>query len=228
MTLIIHGSPLSPFTRKVTLSALEKNIDFQSCDLNPYTETERVAGLNPLKQIPIIEHNEFTLADSSAICSYFEAAFPEMQALLPDDAKAKGSALWIEKYADTKLFEAISEGVFRPIFITQFLGKAPDLVTVEDAIQNRLPEPLSYLEAQLSARNWFAGDQLSIADIAVYAQMVNLDHAQHLPSQEYYPELIGHYYRMQDRPVIAGLFKSEKAFLSDAIRQLSQKYQSGS
>ena len=150
-----------------------------------------------------------------------------MQALLPNDAKAKGSALWIEKYADTKLFEAISEGVFHPIFINQFFGKAPDLATVEDAIQNRLPEPLSYLEAQLSADNWFSGDQLSIADIAVYSQMVNLDHAQHLPTQEDYPKLIGHYYRMQDRPVVANLFKSEKAFLSEAIRQLSQKYQNG-
>lgn len=227
MTLIIHGSPVSPFTRKVTLSALEKNIDFQSRDLNPYAETERVAGLNPLKRIPIIQHNEFTLADSSAICGYFESAFPEMQALLPDDAKAKGLALWIEEYADTKLFEAISEGVFRPIFINQFLGKVPDLVTVEDAVRNRLPEPLSYLEAQLSTGNWFAGDQLSIADIAVYSQMVNLDHARHLPSQENYPKLIDHYYRMQDRPVVAGLFKSEQAFLSEAIRQLSQKTRSG-
>jgi len=60
---------------------------------------------------------------------------------------------------------------------------------VEDAIRNRLPEPLSYLEAQLIARSWFVGDQLLIADIAVYSQMVNLDHAQHLPSQENYPEL---------------------------------------
>ena len=226
MTLIIHGSPVSPFTRKVTLSALEKNIDFQSRDLNPYTEAEKVANLNPVKQIPIIQHDEFTLADSSAICGYFEAAFPEMLALLPDDAKAKGSALWIEEYADTKLFEVISDGIFRPIFINQLLGKDTDLDKVKDAVQNRLPEPLSYLEAQLSDRDWFAGNQLSIADIAVYSQMVNLDHAQRLPSQEKYPELMGHYYRMQDRPVVSGLFKFEQAFLSKAMKQLTQKNRS--
>lgn len=221
MTLIIHGSPLSPFTRKVTLSALEKNIDFQSRDLNPYTEKQRLSGLNPLKRIPIIQHNEFTLADSSAICGYFEAAFPEMKSLSPDDAKAKGLALWIEEYADTKLFEAISEGVFRPIFVNQLLGKAPDLITVEDAVRNRLPEPLSYLEAQLSVSDWFAGDQFSVADIAVYAQMVNLDHAQRIPYQQDYPYLISHYHRMKDRPVIANLFKSEQTFLSAAISELS-------
>lgn len=221
MTLIIHGSPLSPFTRKVTLSALEKNMNFQSRDLNPYAHKERLAGLNPLKRIPIIQHNEFTLADSSAICGYFEAAFPEMQTLSPDGAQAKGLALWIEEYADTKLFEVISEGVFRPIFINQSLGKAPDLATVEDAVRNRLPEPLSYLEGQMSTGNWFVGDKLSIADISVYSQLVNLDHAQHLPSKEDYPALIGHYYRMQDRPVAADLFKSEQVFLSEALRSLS-------
>jgi glutathione S-transferase len=221
MTLIIHGSPLSPFTRKVTVSALEKNLDFQSHDLNPYTEKERLAGLNPIKRIPIIQHNDFTLADSSAICGYLEAAFPETQALSPDEAKAKGLGLWIEEYADTKLFEVISEGVFRPIFVNQLIGKAPDVATVEAAVRDRLPEPLSYLEDQLSNRNWFAGDQLSIADISVYSQMVNLDHARHLPSWEDYPELIGHYHRMQDRPVIKNLFKSEQAFLSAALSELS-------
>jgi glutathione S-transferase len=221
MTLIIHGSPLSPFTRKVTLAALEKNLNFQSHDLNPYTEQERLAGLNPLRRIPVIQHNEFTLADSSAICGYFEAAFPEMRALSPADAKAKGSALWIEEYADTKLFEAISEGVFRPIFINQLLGMEPDLAKVEDAVRNRLPEPLSYLENQLGTNNWFAGDQISIADIAVYSQMVNLDHAHRLPSEKDYPVLMEHYHRMCNRPLIASLLKSEQAFLSEAISALS-------
>lgn len=221
MTLIIHGSPLSPFTRKVTLAALEKSLDFQSRDLNPYAEQERLAGINPLKKIPVIQHNEFTLADSSAICGYFEAAFPETTALSPADAKVKGSALWIEEYADTKLFEVISEGVFRPIFINQFLGKVPDLARVEDAVRNHLPEPLSYLEDQLKMNTWLAGDQISIADIAVYSQMVNLDHAQHLPSEKSYPVLMEHYYRMRNRPLAASLLKSEQAFLSEAISALS-------
>jgi hypothetical protein len=37
---------------------------------------------------------------------------------------------WIEEYANTALFENINDGVFRPIFITQLLGKPIDLGSI--------------------------------------------------------------------------------------------------
>ena len=190
MPLVIHGSPLSPFTRKVTLAALEKGLEFQSSDLNPYIETDRLAALNPLKRIPVIEHDGFTLADSSAICAYFERAFPDSLPLLSNEARITGQVLWIEEYADTALFNVISEGVFRPIFINQLMGQPPDFERVSHTVTEHLPEPLSYLDSQLDGGEWFAGEELSIADIAVYAQLVNLQHAQQLPKRDAYPALM--------------------------------------
>ena len=45
INMIIHGSALSPFTRKVVLSAMEKGIAFESRDLNPYTPPDGTANL---------------------------------------------------------------------------------------------------------------------------------------------------------------------------------------
>lgn len=220
MPLNIHGSPLSPFTRKVTIVALEMGLDFESHDLNPYTSAEKLAALNPLKRIPVIEHDGYTLADSSAICSYFQSRFPDSLSLLSDKPEDLGKALWIEEYADTALFDVISKGVFKPIFVNPLLGKAQDFDTVRDTVVSKLPEPLAYLNAQLDGRIWYAGDRMSIADIAVNAQLVNLEHTQQLPKPEDYPALMAHYRRLQCRPFEVKLFKSEQAYLEQALKRL--------
>ncbi|CAA0114202.1 putative GST-like protein YibF [Halioglobus japonicus] len=88
--MIIHGSALSPFTRKVVLSAMEKGIAFESHDLNPYAPPDNFKTMNPLKRVPIIQDGDFTLADSSAICGYFEARYADTQALFPKEPRDQG------------------------------------------------------------------------------------------------------------------------------------------
>ena len=221
--MIIHGSALSPFTRKVVLSAMEKGIAFESRDLNPYAPPDDFKSMNPLKRVPIVQDGEFTLADSSAICGYFEAKYSDTQALFPKEPKAYGHALWIEEYADTVLFADISEGVFRPIFINQFLGKPVDHATVERTVSKALPLRLHYLENQLEDRTWFAGDRLTVADLSVYSQLVNLLHAGHLPSGDSYPRLMAHFKRIQTRPTAEILLRSETAFLGQMLETISSQ-----
>tara|TARA_R110001592_G_scaffold363372_2_gene686318 strand:- start:201698 stop:202369 length:672 start_codon:yes stop_codon:yes gene_type:complete len=219
--MIIHGSALSPFTRKVVLSALEKGIAFENRDLNPYAPPEDFKSMNPLQRVPIIQDGEFTLADSSAICGYLEAKYAAPQALFPKEPMAYGHALWIEEYADTALFKDISEGVFRPIFINQFLGKPVDHATVEHTLSKALPLRLHYLENQLEDRSWFAGGAISVADLSVYSQLVNLLHAGHLPSSDSYPHLMAHFKQIQIRPSAEKLLRSETAYLGQMLDMIS-------
>ena len=221
MNMILHGSALSPFTRKVVLAAMEKGIAFESRDLNPYLPPEDFESMNPLKRVPILQDGEFTLADSSAICGYLEAKYSDSQALFPKKPMEYGHALWIEEYADTAIFADISEGVFRPIFINQFLGKPVDHAMVEDTLGKKLPLRLRYLENQLEDCTWFAGDTLTVADLSVYSQLVNLYHAGHLPSSNSYPRLMVHFKRIQARPTAEILFRSETAFLTQMLEEIS-------
>lgn len=221
--MIIHGSALSPFRRKVVLSAMEKGIAFESRDLNPYAPPVDFESMNPLKRIPIIQDGDFTLADSSAICGYFEAKHADTQTLSPKEPTAYGHALWIEEYADTVLFADISEGVFRPIFINQLLGKPVDRATVEETLSEALPLRLRYLENQLEDRTWFAGDSLTVADLSVYSQLVNLLHAGHMPSSESYPYLMAHFKRIQTRPTAEKLHRSETAYLGQMLAMISSR-----
>jgi glutathione S-transferase len=223
MSTVIHGSALSPFTRKVTLVALEKNIPFESQDLNPYSPPSNFEAMSPLKRIPVLRDGDYTLNDSSAISAYLDAAYPGTdKALLPENPKVRGYVLWIEEYADTALFKDISEGVFRPIFITQLLGKPVDMETVQDAIVNRLPIPLGYLETQITGKNFFAQERLTLADIAVYAQLANLEHSRHLPQKSVYPNLMAYYDRMKSRGPMAELFALETQYLNAMLADLKK------
>ncbi len=221
MSITIYGSALSPFTRKVTLVAIEKGIEFVSTDLIPYNPPDNFAAMSPLKRIPILQDGDYTLNDSSAISAYLDAAYTNSSSsLIPDDPKARGYVLWIEEYTDTALFEVVSEGVFRPIFINQLLGDPLDMATVQDTVQNRLPEPLTYLENKITGKSYFSNNRLTLADISVYAQLANLEHARHLPEADEFPALMSHYGRMKELASVQHLFEREAQYLAAMLKQL--------
>ena len=221
MSVTIYGSALSPFTRKVTLAAIEKGITFARSDLNPYSPPDNFSAMSPLKRIPILQDGDYVLNDSSAICAYLDAAYAKtMPSLIPDDPKARGYVLWIEEYADTALFDVISGGVFRPIFINQLLGKPIDIYTVKDTVQNRLPEPLTYLERQLDGKSYFSENRLTLADVSIYAQLANLEHSKQLPRADEYPDLIAHYGRLKELASVSQQFEREEQYLAAMLAQL--------
>lgn len=213
MSIIIHGSILSPFVRKVVLVAAEKNIDIEMKDLNPFTPPAHFEEISPLRRIPILEDEGFFLADSSAIVAYLDAKQPT-PALLSSDPKERGYAVWIEEYTDTALAADIGLGVFRPALINPMMGKPVDVDAIKEALTVTLPPRFAYLNAQIEGKNWFAGNQVGIADIAVYSQLVSLLHTGHLPETELYPSLMAHFAQMQARDACQKQLKAEVAMIT--------------
>jgi len=221
MSIVIHGSALSPFTRKVTLVAMERAISFESKDINPYQPPEYFASISPLLRIPVLEDGDFILNDSSAISAYLDSAFSGSNgSLIPTEPKALGYVLWIEEYADTALFSDISEGVFRPTFINQMLGKLIDTDKIAETVTKILPARLKYLENEIGGKDYFCEDRLTLADISVYVQMVNLEHAGQLPQRAAYPGLMGHYSRIRSRDASKELMARETQYLDFMMGQL--------
>lgn len=215
MTLQIHGSALSPFTRKVTLLAMELGMDFASNELIPYTAPKAFNEMSPLRKIPVLEDGDFTLNDSSAICAYLQMIAPPTPYLIPEDPKDAARILWIEEYADTAVFDVVSKGFFQPLMVNRLLGKPIDMDRVARAIKEELPPCFDYLESYLSEDEWFCGSKFTLADISIYAQMANLKHTQHLPKPSLYPNLMNHFEKMMDRETVAKLFQTEVTYLQN-------------
>lgn len=212
------GAPLSPFVRKAVIVAAEKNLDYEYDPRpSPLGWPEDFEKINPLKRIPALlpdaDKPDFAINDSSAICAYFEKLQPE-PALYPSAAEAYGRALWLEEVADTELANKVGMLVFRPVFFNLAAGKPADIDSAKSGFEKLSEVLLPYLESQLGDANWFAGDMFSIADIAVTAQLMNLDMVGFAVPEDRFPRLRAHYTRCIARPSIAACVEGIEKFIS--------------
>ena len=212
MTLTVLGVAPSPFVRKVRVFLAEKGAEYSLENVNIFPVPDWFAEISPLKRIPVLRDESRpapnTIADSSAICLYAERAFPE-PSLYPADPFECGRAAWFEEYADTELANAIGMGVFRPVALAVLMGKEPDRAAAEKTMSDRLSVMFDYLEREISGRDFLASDAVSIADIAVATQFVNLRHAGFAPDAKKYPQLTDYLARMHSRPSFATVIAEE-------------------
>ena len=199
MSLIVYGAPLSPFVRKLRLCLLEKGLDYQLEIVTPFAKPDWFHELNPLGRIPAFRDGDFTLADSSVICQYLEEQYPERQPLFGRSAQDKARIRWLEKYADYELAPLCTFGVFRNRLLKPTLGQACDEEVVQTTLQNKLPGYFDYLERSLGAAEYFVGDRLSQADLAIYCQLQNMEHGGETPDATRWPALVAHYARIKNR-----------------------------
>ena len=89
--MILYGSSLSPYTRKVLAFAGEKSIEIELQPTGfPNFRAEFLAA-SPFRKMPALSDGDYNLADSSAIIHYMEAKYPD-PALIPRDPALRGKA----------------------------------------------------------------------------------------------------------------------------------------
>ena len=220
--LVIYGSPVSPFVRKVAGLCIEKGVEYEIEAVNVFDPPQWFRDISPMKRIPVLRDRSVaeegvavTIADSSAICAMIERKHPA-PALYPAAPMALGEALFIEEYADTSLAMAGGLGIFRPIFFAVSKGEQPDLAKARDAWANALPPIFDVLEARLGGRTFFAGDALSIADLSVATVLMQISLVAETPLASW-PALAAHFAAMQARPAIAGPYAAAETIIRKAL-----------
>ncbi len=125
--MILYGSSLSPFVRKVLAFAGEKGIEIE---LKPTGDAPGQPGAeflaaSPLRKMPALVDGDYRLADSSAIIQYLEALHPEPN-LIPAEPRARGRAIWFEEYGDTILMGCGGKIFFNRVVAPRFLRRPGD------------------------------------------------------------------------------------------------------
>ena len=220
--LVIYGSPVSPFVRKVAGLCMTKGVAYEVEPVNVFDPPQWFRDISPMKRIPVLRDRSVaeeglagTIPDSSAICAYIEKKHPA-PALYPADPMALGEALFIEEFADTSLAVAGGLGIFRPIFFAVSKGQEPGLDKARDAWANQLPPVFDVLEARLAGRTCFAGDALSIADITVACVLMQVSLVAETPLDKW-PALAAHFAAMQNLPAIAEPYAAAETIIRKAL-----------
>ena len=213
--MIVYGSSLSPFVRKVLAFAAEKGIELEVKPVGPGSQDPEFREASPFGKMPGFRDGDFTISDSTAIITYLDAIKPEPN-LIPTDPKARARTIWFEEFGDTILASCGAKMFFNRVVAPRFLNRKGDESAARAAECDELPPLLDYLETVIPDSGFLVEDRLTLADIAVASPFANLRHLSIALHPERYPKLTRYVEAMLDRPSFKSWVEREKAFLERA------------
>lgn len=211
--MILFGSSISPFVRKVLAFAAEKGIELENRPTGLQSNDAEFLRASPFRKIPALADGDFSLADSSAIVHYLEALRPDPN-LIPTDPKARGRTVWFDEWADTILFGCGAKIFFNRVVAPRFLKQPGDLAAADRAERDELPPILDYLEGQVPESGFLVEDRLTLADIAVASPFVNFAHLK--LSLAAWPRTAAYISAIHARPSFAPIIAQESRLFEPA------------
>jgi glutathione S-transferase len=142
----LYDAARCPYCARVRIVLAEKDVPYEPVEIDLSNRPAWLYEKNPAGKVPVLEEQGFVLPESRAIMEYLEERHPEPP-LLPADPRRRALAR-----AAMDGFENLARGYYA----TAFRGEPPD----------RLHEELGRLETVLAERQYLAGREFSLADIA--------------------------------------------------------------
>jgi glutathione S-transferase len=208
--LKLYGVPLSPFARKAMLALEYKGLEYDNVPTFPGDSSPEFQAMSPLGKIPILEHDGFTVPDTSVICRYLDRIAPE-PALYPQDPKDEARACWLEEYADSRLMETCA-GVFQERLLKpKLLNQPTDEERLTGILDNTLPACLAYVESITPESGYLVGNSLSIADIAIVTCFIQAQYGDFDVDGSAYPKLRHYLDQAYAAPLVVKRLESERA-----------------
>lgn len=212
--MILYGSTLSPFVRKVMAFAGEKGIEIEMQPTGFPDPSPDFCEASPFRKMPALKDGDYCLSDSSAIVHYLEAKHPE-PALIPTEPRARGRTIWFDEFADTILFGCGQKVFFNRVVSPLFLKRPGDEAVAEAALRDEWPPILDYLETVVPDEGgYLVGDSLTLADIAVAGPFANLEHLGIETDVARHPRTAAYVSRVLARPSFSQWIERERALLA--------------
>jgi glutathione S-transferase len=160
MTIIVHHLEHSRSQRVLwMLEELGLHYEIKRYARNAKTmlAPPELKAVHPLGKSPVIEDDGRVVAETGAIVEYLVEKADGRLGAPPHRDAALRYRFWLH-YAEGSLMP--------PLLVKLVLSRVPLLgKTAQKRIQPMIDNHLDYVEAELAHRPWFAGDQLTAADI---------------------------------------------------------------
>ena len=206
--LTIIGSYVSPYVRKVLACMNLKRLDYEVDPITPFYGNDEFRRLSPLCRIPVLIDGDFSVSDSSVICSYLDEAYPG-HPLFPGDARDRARARWLEEFADTRLGDVFIWNLFYQKVVHPLVwGEPGDQARIDKALNEDIPAALDYLEGELPSNGYLFGD-IGAADIAIASFFRNGGYAGFATDASRWPRTAAFVERTLAQPCIADLLRFE-------------------
>jgi glutathione S-transferase len=162
----LYDSAMAPNPRRVRIFLAEKGIEVpvEQVDIAK-AENRQPAFLakNPMGTLPVLELDDGShLAESIAICRYFEALQPDPPLFGVGVEDSAVVEMW-NRRMELEVFNAIT-GCFRNTH-DFFKGRIPQVPEWGEVCRGAAEKRLAWLDEVLAEREFIAGERLTVADI---------------------------------------------------------------
>lgn len=198
-TVVLHQWEMSPFCNKVRRCLRHKGVAFTVVDYNGLL-ARKAAALTPAGQLPVLEWDGERVQDSARIAGFLDAKVAA-KPLYPRGVALAKARLWEDWAGKSLYFFQIYFRMLDPVSLERALDlickgrPAWERAVLKFVFKRRYPQKLAWqglarqpraeverqffeqlasLDTLLADREWLAGDALTIADIAVAAQVSEL------------------------------------------------------
>jgi glutathione S-transferase len=211
--MIVFGSTLSPYVRKVMVFGAEKGLELELQAAGMGRGGPDFEAASPFRKMPGFKDGDFLISDSSAIVTYLEAKYPDPN-LIPLGPESRARTIWFDEMADT-LMMAAGGAIFGNRFVKpRVLKQECDHAAVQQAQQELLPPIFDYLERVIPASGFLVEDRLTLADIAVASPAATLGTiGVHIDAARW-PKTAAYVDALHARPSFASIIEADKALVS--------------
>lgn len=176
MNRTLYHFRLCPFSRRVRLHLAEKRLQADMIDEPFWERRPAFARLNPASEVPVMaEPGGKVFAESHAISEYIENAYPEPRLLgagIESAAETRRLIFW----CDIKFFQDVTWPVLGEKVLRYYLNMgAPESHVLHEAARS-MGHHIVYFEDLLKERRWLAGNEYSLADMALAGHVSVLDY----------------------------------------------------
>jgi glutathione S-transferase len=164
--VVVLGFPRSTYVHIIRLALMHKDVPHTFRDLEPEMGSAAHLALHPFNRVPILQHGDFTLYETSAIAAYVDEAF-EGPSLQPKDIRARARMnQWISS-VNSYYYPYMVYHVSHERNVFPQLGIPSDEKVVAHALP-KIEVALQVMERALEhGKDYLLGSELTLADFFV-------------------------------------------------------------
>jgi glutathione S-transferase len=158
--ITLYHFPISPNSRRVWVTLLEKGLEFELVEvkLNGEQFKPEFLAINPFHHIPALVDDGFNVVESLAILDYLEAKYPS-PAMLPTDANDVATVRMVQLVTVNELLPATTT------FLPQLLGLPTADPQKTEPARQKVATTLKFFENLLDNRPYFGSENLTLAEV---------------------------------------------------------------
>jgi stringent starvation protein A len=181
--ITLYDADRCPYCARVRIVLAEKGLEYEAIAVDLDDRPAWIYEKNPLGKVPVLEEDDFVLAESAVINEYLEERWPEPPLWPADPGERALGRLLVHRFDE----------VSRPYYA---------LRRGEEGARERLDAQLASLAARLERRPFLSGRAFGLADVAYIPSILRARERMDV-SLEAFPALADWIDRLTERPSIA-------------------------